>query len=155
MINLSVRVSSVLAAVLATAFAAPAVGLAQAAVSAADEAAVRRVEDRRIQALIDDDFATLESIFGDDLTYTHSNALVDTKASYMESLRSGRTKYETVERQPSDVRLYGDSAVMTGQATMRLRGQPAPIVLRYTLVYVRRGGAWRMVAWQSTRLPQA
>jgi ketosteroid isomerase-like protein len=128
---------------------------APAAAQSSAEDAVRQTEDRRIKALIDDDFATLEAIFADDLTYTHSNALVDSKASYMAALRSGKTKYEAVDRQPAVVRLYGDTAIMTGEASVALRGQPTPIVLRYTLVYVRQQDRWRMTAWQSTRLPQA
>lgn len=117
------------------------------------EQAVRQVEDRRVKATIDNDFATLEAVLADDLTYGHSNGVVDTKASYIESLRSGKTKYLTIERTPSVVRVYGDTAVVTGTATVGLRGQPAPFALRYTLAYVRREGQWRMVAWQSTRLP--
>ena len=119
----------------------------------ATEQAVRQVEDRRIKAMIDDDFATLEAVLADDLTYVHSNAVVDTKASYMETLRSGKTKYQTIERLPSVVRIYGDTAIITGTATVGLRGQAAPFTLRYTLAYVMREGQWRMVAWQSTRLP--
>jgi hypothetical protein len=119
----------------------------------ATEQAVRQVEDRRIKAMIDDDFATLEAVLADDLTYVHSNGVVDTKASYMETLRSGKTKYQTVERLPSVVRIYGDTAIVTGTATVGLRGQAAPFTLRYTLAYVMREGQWRMVAWQSTRLP--
>jgi ketosteroid isomerase-like protein len=53
------------------------------------------------------------------------------------------------------VRVYGDTAIMTGQASVGLRGRPDRLELRYTLLYVRQAGAWRMVAWQSTRLPQA
>jgi hypothetical protein len=119
----------------------------------ATEQTVRQVEDRRIKALIDDDFATLEAVLADDLTYGHSNGVVDTKASYMETLRSGKTKYQTIERLPSVVRLYGDTAIITGTATVGLRGQAAPFTIRYTLAYVMRDGQWRMVAWQSTRLP--
>lgn len=119
----------------------------------AAEQEVRQAEDRRIKALIDDDFATLEAILADDLTYTHSNAVTDTKASYLAALRSGKTKYESFDREPSAVRLYGDTAIVNGDGTVGLRGQAAKIVLRYTLVYVRRGGTWQMVAWQSTRKP--
>lgn len=136
------------AALLVAALALPARAHAQSA-----EQAVRQVEDRRIKALVDDDFATLEAIFADDLTYTHSSAAVDTKASYMAALRSGKTKYESVDRQPSTVRVYGDVAVMTGEALVGLRGRAEKLALRYTLVYVKQGGQWRMVAWQSTRLP--
>jgi hypothetical protein len=117
------------------------------------EQAVRQAEDRRIKAMIDDDFGTLDAVLADDLTYVHSNGVVDTKASYMETLRSGKTKYQTIERLPSVVRVYGNTAIVTGTATVGLRGQAAPFTLRYTLAYVMRDGQWRMVAWQSTRLP--
>ena len=133
------------AAVLLAAAAQPA--LAQSP----DEAAVRAVEDRRIKALVEDDFATLEAIFADDLHYTHSSAVVDDKASYMAALRSGKTKYETIDREPARVRVYGDTALMTGTAVVGLRGRAEKLSLRYTLVYVRQAGQWRMVAWQSTR----
>ncbi len=103
--------------------------------------------------MIDDDFATLEAILADDLTYGHSSGVVDTKAAYLETLRSGKTKYLTFDRAPSVVRVYGDTAIITGTATLSLRGQAAPFTLRYTLAYVMREGQWRMVAWQSTRLP--
>ena len=119
----------------------------------AAEQAVRQVEDRRIKAMIDDDFATLDAVLADDLTYGHSNGVVDTKASYIETLRSGKTKYLTFDRAPSVVRVYGDTAIVTGTATLSLRGQAASFTLRYTLAYVMREGQWRMVAWQSTRLP--
>ena len=119
----------------------------------AAEQAVRQVEDRRIKAMIDDDFATLEAILADDLTYGHSSGVVDTKAAYLEALRSGKTKYQAFDRQQSVVRVYGEAAVVTGTATLSLRGQAAPFTLRYTVVYVLRDRQWRMVAWQSTRLP--
>jgi hypothetical protein len=115
------------------------------------EAAVQAVEQRRVQALVDDDFATLEAIFGADLHYTHSSAVVDDKASFMAALKSGKTKYESIERGPAVVRLYGDTALMTGTAVVGLRGRAEKLSLRYTLLYVKRAGQWKMVAWQSTR----
>lgn len=128
------------------------VGLAgPAAAQPADETAVRAVEDRRIKALVDDDFATLDAIFADDLTYTHSSAVMDDKAAYMAALRSGKTKYETIDRGPATVRLYGDVAVMTGTAVVGLRGRADKLPLRYTLMYAKKSGRWQMVAWQSTR----
>jgi len=144
-----VNTRSVIAAVVLMAAA----GHGLRAQSPAPEQAVRQVEDRRIKAMIDDDFATLETVLADDLTYGHSSGVVDTKASYLETLRSGKTKYLTFDRAPSVVRVYGDTAIITGTATLSLRGQAAPFTLRYTLAYVMREGQWRMVAWQSTRLP--
>jgi len=146
-------VSATSRAILATAILLAWAGDGLLAQASGAEQAVRQAEDRRIKALIDDDFATLDAALADDLTYGHSNGVVDTKASYMETLRSGKTKYQTIERLPSVVRVYGDTAIVTGTATVGLRGQAAPFTLRYTLAYVMRDGQWRMVAWQSTRLP--
>ena len=146
-------VSATSRAILATAILLAWAGDGLLAQASGAEQAVRQAEDRRIKAMIDDDFATLDAVLADDLTYGHSNGVVDTKASYMETLRSGKTKYQTIERLPSIVRVYGDTAIVTGTATVGLRGQAAPFTLRYTLAYVMRDGQWRMVAWQSTRLP--
>ncbi|HEX7087180.1 MAG TPA: nuclear transport factor 2 family protein [Vicinamibacterales bacterium] len=139
--------------VLLIAAALTLVAVPGARAQSAEEAAVRAAEDRRIKALIDDDFAALEEVLADDLTYTHSNASVDTKASYIETLRKGTTKYAAIERDTPVVRLYGNTAILTGAATMTMRGQADPVRLRYTLVYVKRDGRWQAVAWQSTRLP--
>jgi ketosteroid isomerase-like protein len=142
-ISRSLRMSLALVALVL----APSPGRAQSA----EEAAVRAVEERRVKALVGDDFATLESIFGDDLHYTHSSAVVDDKASFMTALRTGKTKYESMERGPAAVRIYGDTALMTGTAIVGLRGRTEKLSLRYTLLYVKRAGEWKMVAWQSTR----
>ena len=140
-------------AILATALLLAVAAGALHAQTPAAEQAVRQVEDRRIKAMIDDDLPTLEAILADDLTYGHSSGVVDTKAAYLEALRSGKTKYQSFDRLQSAVRVYGETAVVTGTATLSLRGQAAPFTLRYTLVYVLRDRQWRMVAWQSTRLP--
>ncbi len=139
--------------IVATAMLLALAGNGLRAQAPAAEQAVRQVEDPRIKAMIDDDFAVLEAVLADDLTYGHSNGVVDTKASYMATLRSGKTKYQAIDRAPSVVRIYGDTAIVTGTATVSLRGQAAPFTLRYTLAYVMRDGQWRMVTWQSTRLP--
>lgn len=130
-----------------------AVALAPVATRAqsAAETAVRALEERRVKALVEDDYAALEAIFGDDLHYTHSSAVVDDKASFMAALKSGKTKYESLERGPATVRIYGDTALMTGTALVGLRGRTEKLSLRYTLLYVKRAGEWKMVAWQSTR----
>jgi ketosteroid isomerase-like protein len=46
------------------------------------------------------------------------------------------------------VRVYGDAAVATGRtrASGRSHGQDVTVVLRFTDVFVRRGGRWQVVA---------
>ena len=119
------------------------------------EQQVLQAEKDRFAAMIKGDRPALEKLLADDLTYTHSSSVLDTKAAYMAGLRSGKSKYEAIDRKPSTVRLYGDTAIITGDAQIKLRSQPAPFWIRYTLMYVKQGAAWKMVAWQSTRIPEA
>src|SRR5262245_52458015 len=56
-----------------------------------DGEAVKKLEIERFQAQEKNDFAALERLLADDLVYTHSSAAVDTKAGYIDALKSGKT----------------------------------------------------------------
>ena len=116
---------------------------------------VREVERQRVQSLTGNDLTALERILADDMTYTHSNGLVDSKASFLASLRSGDVRYQMMEHEDVQVRIYKETAVMTGRTKVKVRskGEDLNLQLRFTLVYAKQAGRWRMVAWQSTRLP--
>jgi uncharacterized protein YciI len=119
------------------------------------EQEIREIETRRFKAMTDQDIAALDRILSDDLTYTHSNARVDTKAQYISSIRSGELKYLSILPSELKVRAYGNTAVVTGRAAMKLeiRGQAATMELRFTDTYVLQDGRWQMVTWESTRIP--
>lgn len=114
---------------------------------------VSDVERRRVRALTGGDFAQLERLLSDDLVYTHSNGRAQSKAQLLASLRSGELRYVAVDHQEVRVEIYGDTAVMTGrsQLTVRSDGKELGFPVRFTLVYARQRGEWRMVTWQSTR----
>ncbi len=118
------------------------------------EEAIRRLDDQRFQAMIAGDLATLNRILADDLTYGHSNGQMETKAEFLARIKSGDLKYKSVRREDVQVRVMGRAAVVTGQAAMEVRskGEDLSLLIRFTDVYVNRGGRWEMVAWQSTRI---
>ena len=109
------------------------------------------LEDRRIEAMVKGDVKVLEEILADDLIYTHTTARLDTKASFIDAVKTGRSNYKSVEREDVKVRQFGDTAVVTGHAKFHVGDNK--FEARYTDVYVKRDGAWQMVAWQSTRIP--
>jgi uncharacterized protein (TIGR02246 family) len=118
--------------------------------------AIRALEERRFAAMLNRNTEALATILADDLTYTHSSGQLETKAQFLESIRSGALQYSAILPEALLVRTYGDTAVVTGQGTfkVRMQGEDRSLQLRFTDVYVRRGGSWQMVAWQSTRLPE-
>lgn len=119
------------------------------------EKEVIETENQRFKALVRDDFAVLDRVLADDLVYTHSSGKNDTKQSYMQSLREGKTKYNTMDTQEQKVRIYGNTAVINGKCLMNVTSNGTIINtgLAYTSVYVRRGNQWQMVTWQSLRVP--
>ena len=109
----------------------------------------------RMEAMVHRDMALLDEILCESLVYTHSTARIDSKSSIMDEMRSGMTVYREVV--PSDVtsRDLGDAVVLTGVAQMSVErnGTLNNFTARFTDVYQKREGVWRMVAWQSTKIP--
>ena len=113
------------------------------------------LENRRFEAMTKQDAEALSEILADDLIYTHSSAKVESKTEFISSMTSGRTKYESIEPSDVKVRQYGDTAVITGHAKLHVsaNGRDNKFEVRFTDVYAKRDTVWRMVAWQSTKLP--
>jgi ketosteroid isomerase-like protein len=113
------------------------------------------LEDRRFAAMIARDFATLEGLVHDELRYTHSSGVTDGKASWLDSMRSGRVKYQSAKCSEQKVRIYGDTALTTGRAHIEaeIAGQPKTLQLLFLNAWTRTPGGWQFVAWQSTPLP--
>ncbi len=116
---------------------------------------IRALEDRRYRAMIDGDVAALETLLGDDLVYTHSTSLVDSKGTYLEKLRSKKVVYRKAERTNETIQIHGNTAVLTGEVRLEVLvdGRPRALRSRFTNVWAKRPRGWQMVAWQSTPLP--
>jgi ketosteroid isomerase-like protein len=113
------------------------------------------LDRQRMDAMAKKDIATLNKLISNDLVYTHSSARLDTKESLIGAMESGKTVYTAVV--PSDVKVQdlGDTVVLTGNARISVNsgGNAMNFGVRFTDVYVNKGGQWQMVAWQSTRTP--
>ena len=119
------------------------------------EAEALRAEDARYRAQIQNDFAAMHRLFSDDLVYIHSSAAVDTKASYIESMRSGVVKYRRMERGDVKTRTYGCVAIISGHATFEVtvRGEDQTVELMFHSIWAKRVTAVQFISWQATRLP--
>ena len=114
------------------------------------------LDKKRMTAMAEKDVATLKAVLSDDLIYTHSSARMDTKASLIGNMEAGSTVYTSVV--PSEVvaQDLGNAVVLTGVARISVmaNGKPNSFGVRFTDVYANQGGTWRMVTWQSTKLPE-
>ena len=117
---------------------------------------LRAADDERVAAIIAADRARLIVIFSDDLRYAHSTGAVDTKASYIESLVSGKTKYVVYDYQERNFTFPAPGiALMTGRVHIKSTSASGVSdgVLSILAVWREEKGRWRFLAWQSCRLP--
>jgi ketosteroid isomerase-like protein len=138
-----------------TAVAATAMTAATVARAADAEKAVLAAEDQRFAATVAADIPTLDRMLTDDMTYTHASAAVDTKAQLLAKLGDGTYDYKSITPEERTVRLYGDAAAVAGIAHVLVRagGRDIDVRLRYTELYVKQDGGWRLALWHSTRVP--
>ena len=107
------------------------------------------LEDKRYAAMCGGDFAALEAMLHDELLYTHSSGLTDTKATWLASLRSGKTKYKSATCSDRKVRLAGDTALVTGRAAIEaeINGQPRSLRLVFLNAWTQTPKGWKFIAW--------
>src|SRR5438876_7496149 len=88
--------------------------LSMAADKSAD--AVKAAEKAWASATVAVNESALKQLLADDLTYTHSTGETDTRAVFIDNLKTGVRKYHKVNHESMDVRLYGNTAVLTATA---------------------------------------
>jgi hypothetical protein len=121
-------------------------------VSAAE---VLAAEDARYAAQTGDDFAAMDKLFAADLVYIHSSAVVDNKASYIESMQSGNVKYRKMQRSDVTVRTYGCVAIITGLANfdVTVKGKDLAVEIRFHSIWASREKGLQFISWEATRTP--
>jgi len=119
----------------------------------ADEALAS--EDARYAAQTGDDFAAMQKLIGDDLVYIHSSAVVDSKTSYIDSMKSGAVKYRVMRRSDVTVRTYGCIAIISGLGNfdVTVKGQDLAVEIRFHSIWAKRDHGLQFVSWEATRTP--
>ena len=123
---------------------------------AGNEQMIIDLDKKRMTAMAQKDVAALKNMLCKGLIYTHSSGRQDTKQSLLDGMESGSTVYTSIE--PSEVKAQdlGNAVVLTGVAAISVnsKGKPNSFRVRFTDVYENQNGTWRMITWQSTKLPE-
>lgn len=125
--------------------------------SAADPAflaAVTAADDERLAATKAADKSRLDAIFSDALHYAHSNGKIDTKASFMTSLLTRNTVYESFDYQSRTFTPIAPGVVqMTGRILVKATNKSgrSELDLNFLAVWREENGKWRFFSWQSCR----
>jgi ketosteroid isomerase-like protein len=113
---------------------------------------VRQIENQWKQALLNQDSNVLRQILADEIVITTTNGVVESKSEFEADIRSGARKYHSLAFDDVKVSIYEDTAIVTGRAILKDSsfGQGSDHPGRFTRVYVKEQGRWKMVASQST-----
>ncbi len=102
------------------------------------------------------DMAALEKILAPGAVFTTATGRVMERAAVLEMLAQLDTHYETLESGDIRRRINGNVAVETGRVRVRgkRKGQPVDETQRYTDVWQKTDGRWRLIAEHTSLVPQ-
>jgi ketosteroid isomerase-like protein len=130
------------------------------------EREVRELEDRLNRAVVEGDRAFFERVLAPDFTHTSHTGKFKSRSEWMaenkfasskEEPKPGKTSYVVFDVDDLAVRIYGETAVVTGRSTPKGRnskGEPIRGQYRFLRVWVQRQGQWQVVAFEGTRIAE-
>lgn len=123
-----------------------------AATPAGDVADLQRLEAEWNAAHMRGDAAALDKLFADDLVVQVPGMRVMSKSDSLGMFASGRMKFDRYESSEISVRVYGDTAVVTGRIhrTRTNGGNTYDDDWRFTKVYLRKANRWQVVSFHAS-----
>ena len=109
------------------------------------------------QAHLGGDAAALDRLWSDDFEVVVPKMPVMKKSDVLAFVRSGRMKFAIYSTSNLQVRLYGDTAVVTGRMkrSRTLNGQSIEDNWQFTKIYRFTEGQWRVLHFQASDAPTA
>jgi hypothetical protein len=124
--------------------------------SASAEAELLQLQQHRFERAMAQDVEALERIMADEIRYCHTSGAVDTKASYLETVRTGGIKWLEIHPRGMEARVHGDVGVIAGEITQTITvgggEEPIEMHIRTIDVYLKRDGRWQMIEFQASRM---
>jgi Domain of unknown function (DUF4440) len=130
------------------------------------EREVRELEAQLNRAVVEGDRGFFEGVLAPEFTHTSHTGKFKTRAEWMaenkfasprEEPKPGKTAYIVFDVDDLAVRIYGETAVVTGRSTPRGRNSKGEAIrgqYRFLRVWVQRQGKWQVVAFEGTRIAE-
>ena len=104
-------------------------------------------------ALLNKDSAGLSNLLADDVSYGHSNGMIQTKAELIRDVVSGVQDYRSIDPSDMNVRIFGHSGIVNLKAKVKLlsAGTPMDLNLAMVLVWIKKEKDWKLEARQAVK----
>ena len=115
-----------------------------------------KVEKEFAKAIVKNDLEGIERLVAVDWIIVGPDGEIVERARFFEVIKSGAMTHDTMESEDFRIRVYGDSAVVTGitRTKGKFMGQEFSTQERSTDVFINRDGQWQCVLTHLTRLPK-
>ncbi len=119
-----------------------------------DEKAVTQAVENLRKAMIDPDKAMLEEIAATDLSYGHSNGLLEDKATFVDALVSNKSDFVSIDLSEQTIKIVGNTAIVRHKLAAQTNngGKPGTTKLSILLVWQKQKGSWRLLARQAVKI---
>lgn len=116
---------------------------------------VTQIEHDWIDAFVKGDTETLDRILAEDFVFTDPQGNILTKAEWIADMVEGTLKFESIQIDDLEVRIFSDSAaIANGRTTVKATSKEGGFNGKfcYTVMYLKRDGRWQAVAEHATQL---
>jgi ketosteroid isomerase-like protein len=113
------------------------------------------MEWRRAQ--LSNNISVIDRLLADDYLGISALGTLETKGDVLATHRAGNPKLSQMDLSDVKIRIYGDTAVVTSKVELRGQndGRDVSGRYRYTRVYNDRNGQWKIVSFESSRMPES
>ena len=120
------------------------------------EQALEKKAHEYAEALVKRDVKALDEIWSADYTFVNPRGELLSKAQRMANVQSGRSEFHQMSPQKERLNVRGNFAVEVGRILVEgeYGGRESSGEYRYTTVWVKTQGRWRMLANQVTLIGQ-
>jgi ketosteroid isomerase-like protein len=121
----------------------------------ADEKAVAAAVEKLRNAMIAGEPAALKAIVAEDLSYGHSNALLENREEFVDQFVTGKSVFKTIKLSEQTVKVVGDVAIVRHRLTADTNNSnvPGTVDLSILLVWQKQKGDWKLLARQAVKIP--
>jgi len=115
-----------------------------------------KLEKEFAEAIVKNDLEGVERLVANDWIIIGPDGEIVERVRFFEVIKSGAMTHDTMESEDFRIRIYGDSAVVTGitRAKGKFMGQEFSTQERASDVFVKRDGRWQCVLTHLTRFPK-
>jgi hypothetical protein len=120
-----------------------------------EEAVAKNVEAFR-KAQVAADAKALDALCAAELSYSHSDARIEDKATFVANATSGKSKFLSLEYKDPQIRVVGPAAIVrfhwVGESEVIADGKKNNTNLHILMNWQKQGNDWKLLSRASTKL---